>query len=376
MTQTVFAPLLNDETAQKVTAAFQKAGFEIRFIGGCVRDSLMKRTIGDVDLATTATPDQTKELLQKDGIKAIPTGIEHGTVTAHLDGRNFEITTLRRDIATDGRHAQVSFTTNWQEDATRRDFTINALSVDTNGKLYDYYGGQKDLDSRQLRFIGDASARIAEDYLRILRYFRFAAQFAWELKDQETLKIIECYAPSLKGLSRERIQSELFKLLTSSNPMPILQTMCIHHIFDPFFKADLSRLGDIIEHEIEADPFRRLWALGPMSGDWLEQTIVPTRIQKKRIQDFQRLSSHIYWPLHKKLYYFGAETVSNWAYLTGEFGLLNQIHAWKKPTFPVKAADLPDLSGAALGTKLKQLEEYWVDQKFKLSRQGLLDNFT
>jgi poly(A) polymerase len=361
-----FSPLLSDTGAKALFTAFDKADKQLRFVGGCVRDVIMARPVGDLDFATTATPEQTKRILEEAGIKAIPTGIAHGTVTAHIDGRNFEITTLRRDVTTDGRHAEVAFTDDWQQDAERRDFTINAMSLDQNGVLYDPFNGQADIANKHLRFIGNADKRIQEDYLRILRYFRFAAQFDWPLDDKVTLEILQKYATSLTSLSRERIQNELFKLLTIHHPLPVLQKMHDYHILKPLFAFSPQPVKDI------SDPFLRLWRCGPPDGEWLNDVIVPSRNQTKRINDYARLVERAEWPLHKKLYYFGATATKDWVCLSGKDNLTDAIDKWEKPAFPVKAADLPQLSGKELGMALKRIEEYWVNQNFKPSKEKLL----
>lgn len=361
-----FLPLLSDIGARALFSAFGKAEKSLRFVGGCVRDVLMQRPVGDLDFATDATPDQTQRILEKTGIRAIPTGLAHGTVTAHIDDRNFEITTLRRDVKTDGRHAEVAFTDDWHEDAKRRDFTINAMSVDNNGILYDPFEGQKDISNCKLRFIGDAETRIREDYLRILRYFRFAAQFGWPLEDKDTLSILEKHAPSLTTLSRERIQSELFKLLSVSDPLPVLKKMQQYRILQPLFPFNPQSAKELSE------PFLHLWLCGPADGEWLEKVIVPSRNQMKRIEDYRKLAGLNEWPMHKKLYYFGVTAVRDWAFLSHASHLSKSIDEWEKPVFPVRAADIPHLSGGALGAALKRLEEYWVDQGFKPSKAELL----
>lgn len=361
-----FSPLLSDASARALFAAFGEADKELRFVGGCVRDVIMQRPVGDLDFATTATPDETQRILEDAGIKAIPTGIAHGTVTAHIKGQNFEITTLRRDVKTDGRHAKVAFTDDWQQDAERRDFTINAMSLDQNGVVYDPFNGQADIADKQLRFIGNAEERIREDYLRILRYFRFAAQFGWQLDDKAALETLGRNAPSLASLSRERIQSELFRLLSVADHLPVLMKMHEYHILQPLFAFDPQPVRD------PEDPFLRLWRCGPADGKWLNDVIVPSRNQMKRINDYARLVECTEWPLHKKIYYFGATSTKDWACLSGNDDLTHAIDKWEKPVFPVKASDLPHLSGVKLGEKIRELEAYWVDHHFKPDKAALL----
>ena len=196
-----------------------------RLVGGCVRDALAGRPAADIDLATPQPPDAVVAALAAAGIRAIPTGIAHGTVTALLDGRPFEITTLRRDVLTDGRHAAVAWTTNWQEDAARRDFTINALSLDAAGMLHDYFGGIADLRRSRVRFVGDATARVAEDYLRILRFFRFQARYGAGPPDPEAVSAITAGIGGIARLSPERVWSELKRILAAPDPAAALQLM-------------------------------------------------------------------------------------------------------------------------------------------------------
>lgn len=215
------------ETERLVTAlSADGAETAPRFVGGCVRDALMNRNVCDIDLATPLPPARVMELLAAADIKAIPTGLEHGTVTAVVDKMPFEVTTLRRDVETDGRHAKVSFTDNWQEDAARRDFTVNALFCDMDGKIYDFFGGAQDLRQGIIRFIGDAETRIKEDYLRILRFFRFYAHYAGGTPPDDTaLKACGKYAAEIPRLSKERITHEFLRLLEAKTAVRALALM-------------------------------------------------------------------------------------------------------------------------------------------------------
>ena len=194
---------------------------EARVVGGAVRDALAGRAVTDIDLATPRTPEQVTEALQAAAIRAVPTGIEHGTVTAVVDGRGFEVTTLRRDVETDGRHAVVAFTDDWRADAARRDFTINAMSMTRTGEVFDYFGGISDLHAGVVRFVGDPAIRIAEDYLRILRFFRFFARYGRGAADTAALAAIRGGVPGLARLSVERVWSELARILRRPIPVPL-----------------------------------------------------------------------------------------------------------------------------------------------------------
>ncbi len=207
-------PLLTDPAIQRLFETLPGA----RLVGGCVRDSLLSRPGSDIDLATPTPPEQVAAALTKAGIKAVPTGLAHGTVTAVLEGRPFEITTLRRDLQTDGRHAEVAWTDDWQQDAARRDFTINAMSLSPDGVLHDYFGGQADLSAGRVRFVGEAEQRVAEDYLRILRFFRFQARYGAGPADPVALGAIRAGVPGLAQLSAERVWSELKRILAAPDP--------------------------------------------------------------------------------------------------------------------------------------------------------------
>ena len=187
-------------------------------VGGCVRDAIVKRPIKDIDIATPQTPENVIKLLTAEDIKVIPTGIKHGTVTAVHGKETIEITTLRRDLDCDGRHAEVEFTNNWQEDAARRDFTMNALSMDLDGNIYDYFNGIHDLHKGIVKFVGNPDARVQEDYLRILRYFRFEAHYGTHAIDKESLNACIKFKQNIESLSGERIQAEMFKLLSARDP--------------------------------------------------------------------------------------------------------------------------------------------------------------
>ena len=210
-----------------VTKPFQKQGFDMRIVGGAVRDILLGIPPKDVDLGTNATPSEMIELFKEHNIHYIETGLQHGTITAHVNKRDFEVTTLRIDAETDGRHAKVQFTHDWKLDAERRDLTFNAMSLGLDGNLYDYFGGREDLFNHRVRFVGDPRARIQEDYLRILRYFRFYGRIALEADnhDQTTLNVIRECSDGLRQISVERIWMEVSKILTGNHTPDLLRRM-------------------------------------------------------------------------------------------------------------------------------------------------------
>ncbi len=217
--------LLADPALARVLAAVDAGGAQTRVVGGAVRNALMARPVNDIDCATTALPQQVVERARAAGLKAVPTGIEHGTVTIVCDGRPFEITTLRRDVATDGRHAEVAFGTDFAEDARRRDFTINALYLDREGRVYDFTCGLADIAARRVRFIGDAGARIREDFLRIMRFFRFSADYGEGPLDVIGLSACVRERYGLSRLSRERVRAELLRLLVARRALDVVGAM-------------------------------------------------------------------------------------------------------------------------------------------------------
>ena len=251
-----------------VIDAIEGGGAAIRFVGGCVRDALLQNKSKDVDLATTERPERIIQLLENAGLKAIPTGIEHGTVTAISGTRTYEITTLRRDVKPDGRHSEVDFTDDWEEDAGRRDFTFNTMSVSPDGTIYDYFNGLQDLTNRRIQFVGDAEKRVQEDHLRILRYFRFIAVLGMRIDDQYSYQKCIQHAPLLAKLSGERVRDELFKMLLSENKCDAIGAMISSGVANHFLPEAIStnRLNQLMWLETSAikagsvgiDPVRRL----------------------------------------------------------------------------------------------------------------------
>ena len=277
----VLPAVLHDPALQTVLAALPDA----RLVGGAVRDTLAGLTVHDIDLATRLPPDAVMAALRKAGLKAIPTGTAHGTVTAVADHRGFEITTLRRDVATDGRHAVVAFTDDWREDASRRDFTINAMSMDASGQLFDYFDGEVDLRAGRLRFVGDPAARIAEDYLRILRFFRFWARYATEPPDAPTASALRGGIPGLGQLSVERIWNELSRLLACPDPVPAVRLMEELGILAAIIPEGTApdRLQALIESGAPADPILRLAALLTGDADVLAMRLRLSNAERERL---------------------------------------------------------------------------------------------
>lgn len=341
-----------------------------RFVGGAVRDLLLGETPGDLDLATTLQPDEVVRRLEAAGIKAVPTGIEHGTVTAVSSGTVVEVTTLRSDVSTDGRRATVSFTGDWAQDAGRRDFTINALYADPfSGELFDYFGGLDDLRSRTVRFIGEPLQRIAEDHLRILRYFRFHARYGHGEPDPHALEACVERANDLMALSRERIADELLKLLGLDDPTPTVRMMHERGLFAPVVPeiSQVERLGALVEAERTAgtrsDALRRLAALLPADPATAERVAARLKLSNKAKK---RLSSAADAQLGRNpralAYRIGSEGAIDRLLLAGQTADAKAVAKWTPPRMPIGGGDIiargvPE--GPEVARTLRRIEDSW-----------------
>jgi poly(A) polymerase len=348
-----------------------------RYVGGAVRDDLLGLPVSDIDLATRIKPDEVMERLRKARIKAVPTGIDHGTITAVSDGRAVEITTLRRDVSTDGRRATIAFTDDWQEDAARRDFTINALSADpVSGELFDYFGGLADLEQRHIRFIGDPLQRIAEDHLRILRFFRFHARFDAGEPDAAALEACTARANDLMALSRERIADELLKLLGVANPAPTVGFMLQRNILKPVLpEIEPERLGDLealLSAErhagIAGDPLRRLAALLPRDPVLAEDIAVRLRLSNKARKRLAcaAASDPASGP-HALAYRLGTDCAVDRLLLAGRTADAAAVSQWEAPRLPISGGALIKrglAQGPAVAQTLRRIEDRWVDEGF------------
>ncbi|MDX3909406.1 MAG: CCA tRNA nucleotidyltransferase [Sphingobium sp.] len=351
-----------------------------RFVGGAVRDTLLGHPVADVDIATVHQPNEVLRRLQATSIKAVPTGIDHGTVTAILEGWPVEITTLRQDVSTDGRHATVAYTSDWQKDAARRDFTINALFADpASGEITDYFGGLEDLRAGVVRFIGDARARIAEDHLRILRYFRFFARFGKGEPDSEAYEACVANANSLMALSRERIADELLKLLALDDPTTTIRLMVEGGILLPVLPEidgnGVSRLASLIAREKQAHfapaALRRLCALlppDPTVGDDVAARLKLSNKARKRIAATLSLPPPYERP-EQLAYWIGMDSAIDILLLDERMSsaALVELKHSSVPPFPLTGGALiaqglppgPDVSRA-----LKNVEAAWVAAGF------------
>ncbi|MEO8547327.1 MAG: CCA tRNA nucleotidyltransferase [Sphingomicrobium sp.] len=348
-----------------------------RYVGGAVRDELLGIAVNDIDLATRIRPQDVVERLEAVGIKAVPTGIEHGTVTAVSDGHPVEVTSLRRDVSTDGRRATVAFTDDWKEDAARRDFTINALSADPKtGEIFDYFGGLDDLRARRVRFIGDPEARIAEDHLRILRLFRFHARFGSGEPDAAALDACTARANDLMALSRERIADELLKLLGLPEPAPTVAIMLDRAILKPVLPeiepAALASLHQVIAAEreagIEADAIRRFSALLPADALTAEKIAARLKLSNKARKRLACAAERGLGANPETLAYrVGTECAIDRLLLAGEPASASSLTGWRSPKLPIGGGTLiargvPE--GPAVARTLRRIEERWIEAGF------------
>ncbi|MDR6147447.1 poly(A) polymerase [Sphingomonas sp. SORGH_AS870] len=345
---------------------------EARFVGGAVRDSLLGQTVADIDLATPLSPETVIARVREAGFKPVPTGIAHGTITAVLPDGPVEVTTLRRDVSTDGRHAVVAFTDDWREDAARRDFTMNALYADpVTAELFDYFGGLDDLKAGRVRFIGDPLQRIAEDHLRILRFFRFHARFGQAI-DQAGLDACTQRANDLMALSRERIAAELLKLLVAVRAVPVVALMVEQGIFRAVIpeidSAGADRLARLAEAEAAAgiapDPIRRLAALLPPEA----AEPVGARLKLSNL-DRKRLIAATAGPgdegPHALAYRVGTTGAVDRLLLAGES--VAAIRDWTPPALPLTGGALVERGvrkGPDVARLLRQVETRWIAEGF------------
>ena len=348
---------------------------ETRFVGGCVRDTLLGMAVSDVDLATRLEPPEVIRRLEEAQIKAVPTGIDHGTVTAVLNGKPVEITTLRRDVSTDGRRATIAYTRDWREDAGRRDFTINALTADpSTGELFDYFDGVADLEARRIRFIGDPLQRIAEDHLRILRFFRFHARFGAGEPDPAALDACAARANDLMALSRERINDELLKLLAMPDPASTVALMIERGIFRPVLPqiASAEGLSALVEAEraagIAPDAVRRLAALLPADPDEAAAVAARLRLSKRAAKRLVSAADPAIDRPEPLAYRIGAEEAVDRLLLRGgAHSGLKALQRWQRPRLPVRGADLIAMgleAGPIVARTLQSVEREWAESGF------------
>ncbi|KXO76065.1 CCA tRNA nucleotidyltransferase [Brucella anthropi] len=404
------ADWLKAKPLQALFKALNRDGGEVRVVGGAVRNTLLGTKVSDVDLATTHLPEETVRLATEAGFKPVPTGIEHGTITVVVQGHPFEVTTLRQDIETNGRHAKVAFGTDWKADAERRDFTINALYVTADGTVIDDVGGLADIESRTLRFIGDAEQRIREDYLRILRFFRFFAWYGSGRPEAEGLRASARLKDGLSQLSAERVWSELKKLLSAPDPSRALlwmrQAGVLNLILPESEKWGIDAIHGLVRTETDlgwpTDPLLRLESIIPPDSVRMEEMgkrLKMSNAERARLEAWARADAvkpELSEQALKKTIYRGSKQAVldriRLAYAAaradaagsddamiraGGFArLLDAAEHYDAPVFPVTGSDLLALGiekGPGLGEALRSLETFWIDSGFSLDRATLLD---
>ena len=346
-----------------------------RYVGGAVRDDLLGLPVNDIDFATRLTPGQVIERLETAHIKAVPTGIDHGTVTAVADGQPAEVTTLRADVNTDGRRATVEFTDDWMADASRRDFTINALYADPEtGEVHDYFGGLDDLKAHRVRFIGDPLTRIAEDHLRILRFFRFHARFGDSKPDAAAIAACAARANDLMALSRERIADELMKLLALADPSATVELMIERGIFVPVLPEITSaeHLRSLMAAEkeggFEPDPLRRLAVLLPRDAATAGAIAARLKLSNKaRKRIGLAVGTDLSGSPQSLAYWIGTESAIDRLLLAGRASDARKIRDWEVPRLPVGGGDLIKLGitqGPLVAKTLQAIERAWVAEQF------------
>lgn len=398
-----------DAGLQQVLALLNSDGGEARIVGGAVRNSLMGLPVSDMDIATTLLPEAVVERARQAGVKCVPTGLKHGTVTLVIGGRPFEVTTLRRDVETYGRHAKVEFTDDWKADAERRDLTINALYADKDGLVHDYVGGLQDIETATIRFIGSAAERIEEDHLRILRFFRFFAFYGKGRPDAEGLKASAAARKSVAFLSAERVWTELRKLFSAEDPFRALLWMrtagVLTEVLPETEKWGIDTIPVLIRAEQKfgwsADPMLRLAAIVPPVPERLKamaERLKMSGAERKYLQQFsefpevaETLSDRQF---RRMLYEHGSDGAIARLKLSiasavgkgeddldalGRLGflgkLLDMAEKWEKPVFPVKGVDLIEKGfepGPEMGSALSTLEEQWIDSDFTKSKADLI----
>ena len=391
-------PWLKEKPLADLLAVLDRDGEEARVVGGAVRNALLGLPHGDIDIATTAPPAEVTRRAQAAGFKAVPTGVDHGTVTVVIEGRPFEVTTLREDVETFGRHATVKFGRDWKRDAQRRDFTMNGLSLSPDGEVHDDVGGVADLKARRVRFIGDAATRIAEDYLRILRFFRFHAYYGEGHPDAEGLHAVIAARAGLEQLSRERVRMELMKLLLAPHAVPVLAVMAEAGLLGPVLGGVPHLAGFSNMAKVEAaigvtpDAARRLGALGVWVAEDAERLWQRLRLSNAEherlaaLDGWWRVSPAISEASARELIYrigpehFTERALLSWARSwngarSAEWHVLATLpRRWPAPAFPLKAADFIARGvekGPSLGAALARAEEAWIKSGFPMERKAL-----
>ncbi|MDX2083431.1 MAG: CCA tRNA nucleotidyltransferase [Rickettsiales bacterium] len=389
-------PNLLKKFPKQVIILFKIFGDDIRLVGGCVRDLLLQKKVNDFDFATKFLPQETIKILQENNIKALPTGIKFGTITAVIDGKNFEITTLRQDQENDGRHCKPKFIDDYFFDAARRDFTINALYLDYKGFIYDYFDGISDLKNKEVKFIGDANIRISEDYLRILRFFRFSCQYSKTL-DRKGLIACVKQKSNLKKLSRPRIRAEILKMLSTTNKKNLItvlkvlkKTKIVEEIF--FSQLDVKALEKLFvlekKFKLSSDLDLKIAVLFLKKNFDLKnfyEEICATNLEKKYFYFLQNNQIKNFSEFNKllianskevvlSLYLFGLAKSSSRQKTSLTKKNIKYLQEFSLPDFPLESSDLIELkfSGKILGEVLQKAKEFWAKNNFDLTKSDLI----
>ncbi len=391
--------LIRSPLELKLFSIVEKHGGVLRFVGGAVRDALKGIKGFDLDLATDLSPDELVEACEEEGIKTVAIGIKYGTVGVIIGDKVLEVTSLRRDVKTDGRHAEVEFTDNWEEDASRRDLTINAVYADEKGNVFDYYDGVKDLENGVVRFIGNPSQRITEDYLRILRFFRFYSIFGKGPINEKALQACIEHREGLTKLSMERIRDELFKILLTPKAVETCRIMQENNILsyimpDAQYLDNLDFLIKLVEKEkIPCDSLRRLFALYNPDAELAENMASRLRLNKKQKQSFISWATYdiplseflTISNLPRLVYLYGKEFCVDKLLLLLAFNrqsinnlhqIIDSINDMETPEFPLKGRDIIAIGitdSRKIGNLLKELETLWINSGFTLSKEELLN---
>lgn len=361
------------QAIRKLDKVFKKNGYQVRIVGGAVRDIALGKDPKDIDFASDATPDEMIAMLDKAGIRHIPTGIEHGTITAVIDNEDFEITTLRSDTNTDGRHADVEFVRSWEEDAKRRDLTYNAMSMDIDGTVHDYNGGMDDLQDKVSRFVGDPEERIKEDYLRILRYFRFQSKLDSPKWDDDTLNAIKDNADGMTGLSVERIWQEMGKLLMGSSAKEALEWMNKTGVSSMIGLEGINpaKLGEptgpiiALARMLDNSSIARDWKMSNYDREMFDFLIrhKGENINPKQAQDMIIKGA-------------SQDHLLAWANMHGKNDVYDAVQGFEQPDFPINGKDLlarGHVAGPNLGKMIADLKDEWMKSNYKLSKEDLLN---
>jgi poly(A) polymerase len=396
----LIAPWLRDPRLVAVFNALSAESGQSRVVGGCVRNSLINEPVGDIDIATTHRPEAVVKMLEAAKLKAVPTGIEHGTITAISDSRGYEITTLRRDVSTDGRRAVIAYSDNWTEDANRRDFTMNAIYADLDGTLFDPTGGLTDLGARRVRFIGDAAQRIAEDYLRVLRFFRIHAWYGKGELDGDGLRASAAAKDQLKRLSAERIQKEMLRLVEAPYPVEVMRVMAATGILGEVLPGELAfdRFARLVEIERDqlftSEPVLRLaslvtsadaaralakaWRLSNGNAARIEEAHTATAkiVSYLSIREVRRLLYRLGPALFKDLVMLRWAEDARLSNAPQWRALLAFADSWQRPQLPlsghdVMAAGVPP--GPLVGKVMAEVEDWWVDTDFTDDKFSLIE---